>query len=49
LNGLSLRARDRVPREELHEAIDGAMAAWKTLTTPKPAARVVKKRRARSR
>jgi AcrR family transcriptional regulator len=34
LNGLSLRARDRVPRQELDDAIDGAMAAWKPLTTP---------------
>jgi AcrR family transcriptional regulator len=34
LNGLALRARDGASRELLHAAIDGAMAAWKTLTAP---------------
>jgi AcrR family transcriptional regulator len=53
LNGLSLRARDRVPREELDAAIDGAMAAWKSLTSPKaaskPSAKPARHKRSRSR
>jgi AcrR family transcriptional regulator len=34
LHGLALRARNGAPREALHAAIDGAMAAWKMLTAP---------------
>jgi AcrR family transcriptional regulator len=34
LHGLALRARNGASREALHAAIDGAMAAWKTLTAP---------------
>lgn len=34
LHGLALRARDGTPRETLYASIDGAMAAWKTLTAP---------------
>ena len=34
LHGLALRARDGASRQMLHAAIDGAMAAWKTLTAP---------------
>lgn len=37
LHGLALRARDGARRETLFAAIDGAMAAWKTLTAPAPA------------
>lgn len=32
LHGLALRARGGATRETLHAAIDGAMAAWKSLT-----------------
>jgi AcrR family transcriptional regulator len=32
LHGLALRARGGASRETLHAAIDGAMAAWKSLT-----------------
>lgn len=49
LNGLSIRSRDGASRAELHASIDGAMAAWKSLTTPKTAARGVKKIRPRPR
>jgi len=34
LHGLALRARGGASRETLHAAIDGAMGAWKTLTSP---------------
>lgn len=34
LHGLALRARGGESRAMLHAAIDGAMAAWKTLTSP---------------
>jgi AcrR family transcriptional regulator len=36
--GLALRARDGAPPEALRASVDGAMAAWKTLTKP-PAGR----------
>jgi AcrR family transcriptional regulator len=55
LHGLALRARDGASRETLHAAIDGAMAAWKTLTKPatpampKTAQRPATKKRARPR
>jgi AcrR family transcriptional regulator len=45
--GLSVRARDGVPRRALLAAVDGAMAAWDSLTdSRKPAS--AKKRRAAS-
>lgn len=49
LHGLAMRSRDGASRAELHASIDGAMAAWKSLTTPKVAARGAKKTRPRPR
>lgn len=43
LQGLSLRARDGASREAMLQVVAGAMAAWDSLTTPRPA----KKRAAR--
>jgi AcrR family transcriptional regulator len=34
IHGLALRARDGIARKALRASIDGAMAAWTTLTTP---------------
>jgi AcrR family transcriptional regulator len=49
LHGLALRARGGESRATLHAAIDGAMAAWKTLTTApaKPKSSVKPKKSAR--
>jgi AcrR family transcriptional regulator len=38
MDGLAIQARDGSPREALMAAIDGAMAAWETLTRPRIAA-----------
>jgi AcrR family transcriptional regulator len=43
LHGLAIRARDGASRASLVAAVDGAMAAWKSLTTP---ARAPRRRRA---
>jgi AcrR family transcriptional regulator len=37
LHGLAMRARDGASRAELHLAVDGAMAAWKSLASPRKA------------
>ncbi|MEU3062216.1 hypothetical protein [Streptomyces subrutilus] len=35
LNGLSVQSRDGAPAAELHSAVDGALASWDTLATPR--------------
>ncbi|GGZ66140.1 hypothetical protein GCM10010371_27350 [Streptomyces subrutilus] len=35
LNGLSVQSRDGAPAAELHSAVDGALASWGTLATPR--------------